>query len=126
MVDFFKGLLTALMGFLWNSAYNVWTTVGAWVGIVWSVLAVVVGYYLDVLSWLEDKVTAVGDGISATLSAWGTGFASFGAFGASAFGMANSFFPVAEFLSMMGVYVALWVGLLIYRVVKSWIPTVSG
>jgi hypothetical protein len=38
----------------------------------------------------------------------------------------NYFFPLTELMGMLGALFALWVVCLLYRLVKSWIPTVSG
>ena len=40
--------------------------------------------------------------------------------------MVNVFLPVNEITAMFVVYVHVWIGFVIYRIFKSWIPTVSG
>ena len=38
----------------------------------------------------------------------------------------NYVFPLSEFLVMFTAWFAIWLGVFVYRAVKSWIPTVSG
>jgi len=40
--------------------------------------------------------------------------------------MANAWVPVDLFFQLLTAYSTFWLALLIYRTVKSWIPTVSG
>jgi hypothetical protein len=40
--------------------------------------------------------------------------------------VANAWFPLAETLGFLGVYYAFLLVIVVYRIVKSWIPTVSG
>lgn len=39
--------------------------------------------------------------------------------------VANTFFPLAEMFSLASALVSLWAACVTYRLVKSWIPTVS-
>lgn len=38
----------------------------------------------------------------------------------------NFFFPLSETIALAVTYLGLWIGVWLYRTIKSWIPTVSG
>ena len=42
------------------------------------------------------------------------------------FAFANAWVPVDVFFQLVAAYCSFWLGWVTYRVVKSWIPTVSG
>ena len=39
---------------------------------------------------------------------------------------ANAWFPIDVMFDLIGAYLTFWVCLVVYRTVKSWLPTVSG
>ena len=78
---------------------------------VWATLTVVFGP-------VATAVTAVG----AFLATMATGMGVFSSYLA----FANAWVPVDLFFQCVSAYSTLWLALVIYRNVKSWIPTVSG
>lgn len=42
------------------------------------------------------------------------------------FNYVNAWFPLDLFFTLVAIYSAFWLGLVVYRSIKKWIPTVSG
>lgn len=83
-----------------------------------------VGLVQAVWGW----IVTTGQGlIGSALAAWAALFPSWDPAPLSGYlASINYFVPLAEMVTLSMVYVTVWLGVLVYRFVKSWIPTVSG
>jgi hypothetical protein len=122
--------LLSFLGRIWEAQIAVLQTIWNWLkyGYAWLV-AVVFGFLAitdTVVRFVWDQVTYLAT----------TGYAFVGGAGQfmgdgiqSNFGslleVANVFFPVAEFFTLLSALSVVWVGGITYRFIKSWIPTVS-
>lgn len=101
-----------------------WETVKAWTTSIWAVVLLAAGWVYSLLEWLNDKVESV--------ISWVDGFlfpdVVLGGSGTFTyyFNVANTVAPIEELFRYIIAYFALLISLNIYRLVKSWIPTVSG
>jgi hypothetical protein len=121
----FSGLVAFFVS-LWNGIKAIWQ--GTWnvitQGWTWAVglIVIIVGCVTQVVNAfcnvLENVATSVA-GLTAPNHA--PDFSGVGEFLA----VANHFFPVAEGFALLAVLSITWLVMLSYRLIKSWIPTLS-
>jgi len=93
----------------------------------------VIDAVLRVWAWFRDLMwgflkplfLAVYNAVDA-VGAWLSAGAERLGFVADYFAFANAWVPVDVFFQLIAAYSALWLAWLVYRTVKSWIPTLSG
>jgi phage-related protein len=99
---------------------------GAFSGAFWIVLSLIwfaLVYIFDGLNWINDhwyqlkalvsgNVTDLGSQIPGPLE--------------QAFGIANTFVPLTEIFGAVGFFFSIWTLCVTIRIIKSWLPTVSG
>lgn len=102
----------------------IWAQIVGFLVSVWSIvltIATLVWLFLrEVLTAIQASVAAI-DAVTVPATPSGSP-GTIGYF----LNVANTFFPLSELFVFLVAYGALMAGLTVYRVVKSWIPTVSG
>jgi len=122
----FASLISWLAGaFNWTSdaITEVWRVIKDFYGWWFGLIITAVGWLWLVLTWVTNSLTDVLEQIDAlvfpTLSSGVPGPVS------SCMALANTFFPVAELFAFLIAWLALMLTLSAYRLIKSWIPTLS-
>lgn len=117
------GLIAFFVG-LWNGVKLLFNTVWTWTHNVWAwLLLITVGTWNilnkigDGIVWLFGQIPTLGDFLS--------GHGALSGYSLSALGYANYVFPLDSLLGAVAVYASAWIVALVYRVIKSWIPTLA-
>lgn len=112
---------------LWDGLRETFSLLKGWSGPLLSVFAVATSFLtwpVTMMSWAVSKVVT---GLASLLlpsgfvTSWNSAVDVVG----NTLSFANSFLPVTETLTMGAALFGLWAACATYRLVKSWIPTVS-
>jgi hypothetical protein len=98
----------------WDFCLTGWTFFVALILVVVTAVTTLITSVLDLLTTLLSKLAAItvpNSNVSQSVGDW--------------LSVANTFAPVQEGFGLLIVVSTLWVAMLIYRFIKSWIPTVS-
>jgi hypothetical protein len=121
----FSGLVAFFVS-LWNGIKSIWQ--GTWniimQGWAWAVglIVIIVGCVTKIVNAFCDLLESVATSIAGLTAPNHTPDFS----GVSEFlAVANHFFPVAEGFALLTLLSVTWLIMLSYRLVKSWIPTLS-
>ena len=127
----FKSLYDGVIGFfigLWDAVWGVMCAIGTyilswidwvWQWIVWAYYQIIDFVLIQGVSFLE---------MTFSDSDWGDLSSYLDMYTQCVSGLqkANNFFPLDVMASCLGVYVVVLLLWIVYKFVKSWIPTVSG
>src|ERR1051326_1840024 len=119
----FDGLVAFFVG-IWNGIKWLFNAVWTWTHNVWAWLLLITIGTWDILNrmgdgivWLISRIPSFGDFLG--------GHNNLTGFDLSALSYANYVFPLDSLLGAVVVYAGAWIVALVYRVVKSWIPTLA-
>lgn len=123
MFDTIINWLAGLWETVWGVIQEIWRQTGETIANAWTIGLLVIGW----VWWAFDKIggviaTLVGavDAIAfPSLSSAAPGTLSY------VLSVANSFFPVDALFAFLVGYVTLRLSLTVYKLIKSWIPTLS-
>lgn len=102
---------------------EIWRQVRGGLLSVWGFVLIAVGWLWSAVDFISSSVAAVLAKVDAlvfpSVSVGMPGSLSYAA------SVANTFFPLQEAITMAVAFMALVLGLTVYRLIKSWIPTLS-
>jgi len=128
MFDFLYQLLSVLTGSITKTFKVATSGVVAWLFSIYGMITTVLGAGLYVISKLNSfmeyvltKLTGAFDAFTAAVQ----GSYGISGMGSTVINLCNTFFPLTELMGFGAVLLAVHGGFLVYRFVKSWIPTLS-
>jgi len=128
MFDFLYQLLSVLTGSITKTFKVATSGVVAWLFSIYGMITTILGAGLFVIAKLNSFMAYVLQKLTGAFDAFTA--AAQGSYGISGIGttiinLCNSFFPLTELMGFGLVLLSVHAGFLVYRFVKSWIPTLS-
>lgn len=121
MFDSLKRWLFDIFDKTWYIIAEVWRQVANFFRTTWGVVLLVAGWVWTCLTYVVDSL---GDVVNAVAGIVMPGLSAGGNL-TNIFGICNYFLPLQEVFAYIVLYAALLAALTVYRVIKSWIPTLS-
>jgi len=124
----FTTLINWFIG-LWTAIKNIWQLVWNFIRQSWLwLVGVIVGFIAitdKMIDFVTDAITMAVEGYDAMQMPTGANPEAVSGPLGGVFTIANTFFPLSEMVTLVSAMAVLMLAVMLYRFVKSWIPTVS-